>query len=144
MNTRIVTRDLEPALAMLNEAIEPGVLGLVTALNDIDGISTIASCHGHGREARFLRPAMLESTPYVLFSAPTEFSRALAAQIGLGKGSSQRLYYNWRLTAFFYPPAYENLVWGLELKDARIPSQWDRVRINTDWQPLLVLQLTLA
>lgn len=135
-HVRIGTKNLEPGAAMLNGAIEHGVFGLVEALNRLNGVATIASCHGHRWKARLWKPAVLDQAPYVLFHAPVAFTQALAKFIGGGKGVDGRLHYVWVLYAYFYPLAYEDLAWVLELRDTRIPTEWDRTVINADLSTL--------
>jgi hypothetical protein len=135
---RIGTRNLEPEAAISTGAVEPGVLGLVIALNGVDGVSTMASCHGHGRTAALFSRAVIESTPYVLFRAPTELAQKLAKLIA-GPKRDGRLYYGWHLGGYFHPSDSE-LVWFIEPDDVRIANQfdtqskhqWDRARIDVD------------
>jgi hypothetical protein len=138
LETRVTTKNLEPAAAILEGAIEPGIFDLVVALNSVSGGATIASCHGHGRAKGLFTRALIDSTPYVLFKAPAAFAQRLSMAIE-GNGRDKRLSYAWHLGGYFHPADYE-LVWYIESCDQRISDkwdllsrhQWDRLKVNAD------------
>jgi hypothetical protein len=123
LDVRKSTKNLHPNTAISLGAIEPGILGLVIALNKVSGVSTMASCHGHGRAEGLFTRAVTESTPYVLFRAKTEFAQELSKSILEGK-SNQRLHFNWHLRGYFHPSDNE-LAWFIEPYDVGIAAQWD-------------------
>lgn len=130
------TTNLDPAFALESGAIEHGVLPLVIALNDSPGCSTISSCHGHpSRRFPIKRSAQ---KPYVLFRAPAVFAQKLAKWLEQGRGPSRELGYVWAVEGYFYPPAYEELVWVIQAQDIRLDLGWDQVRIDADLQLLAV------
>lgn len=122
-------------LLPFREALEAGLIErriqpLVVALNEC-GATTIASCEGHGsRRGLFLRPYM-ESRPFVLFRADQEWARRFANRIAYGRGQRYELHFNWGLSGYFYPSDLD-LVWTLEPADVRLPSEWDRSKIDQD------------
>jgi hypothetical protein len=138
LQDRRITRNLDPGEAVYIRAVEPGILALVIELNAVSGVSTIASCHGHGQAKKLFKRAYTESQPYVLFRAPIEFAQGLSTVIKGGKADG-RLHYAWNLRGYFHPSDFE-LAWYIEPCDFRLlpywdtrnTRQWDREKVNRD------------
>lgn len=125
------------------DMIEPGIAPLVQALNQVDGVETIASC-----EAHVIRPApdaLLDGLPYVMFRAPQGFVQSLDTWVSLGATRHPgATFYHWELTAHFRPPGppgeavndarapASELVWTIRTADVRIPSEFSRSHVDAD------------
>ena len=134
--TKIQIRNLPPDQALAENAIEPGVVDLVRALNLVPGVRSIASCHGHVRRWTLFRDA--EWVPYVLFRAGQDFASNLAQAIGLGDADGA-LNYVWRLDGYFYPSEYTELVWSLKIADVSLPGSWSRRKVDEDIAQLVCI-----
>ncbi|WP_157661727.1 hypothetical protein [Burkholderia ubonensis] len=84
--------------ALSLDIVERGIWPLVQALNQVDGVRTIASCHGHRG------PGLLtyNGNPYVYFEGPATFALALSEHIDRAY-SRKRLIYRWRVVGQTHP-----------------------------------------
>lgn len=129
--------------AQTADMIEPGIAPLVHALNQVEGVETLASC-----EAHVIRPApdaLLDGLPYVMFRAPQGFVQSLDAWVRLGATRhAGATHYHWELTAHFRPAGppgeavndvrdpFSELVWTIQTADVRIPSEFSRSHVDAD------------
>ncbi|WP_124491786.1 hypothetical protein [Burkholderia stagnalis] len=84
--------------ALSLDVVESGIWPLVQALNQIHGVRTIGSCHGH----RGLIVLPYNGNPYVYFQGPSTFALALSEHIDCAY-SRERLIYRWRITGLTHP-----------------------------------------
>ncbi|MCM2496092.1 hypothetical protein ACVCIH_30345 [Burkholderia glumae] len=87
-----------PADQISVDIVEAGIWPLVQAFNQIDGVRTIASCHGH----RWFDFESHIGKPYVYFQGPAEFALALSEQIDAAQ-SAQVLNYPWKVKGLTHP-----------------------------------------
>ncbi|QKM57781.1 hypothetical protein [Burkholderia glumae] len=80
------------------EIVEEGIWPLVQALNQIDGVRTIASCHGH----RGWSLVSYSGKPYVFFEGPGGLALALSEQIDRAH-SRRALIYEWKVGGLTHP-----------------------------------------
>ncbi|MCM2547548.1 hypothetical protein [Burkholderia glumae] len=85
------------------DVVEEGIWPLVRSLNQVNGVRTIASCHGHRRLARVgfkVAPWILR--PYVFFEGPATFALTLSELIDHARWQS-KLNYTWQVSGATHP-----------------------------------------